>query len=632
MTALKDQLKLEIEDTAGANLSPNPNGEIGLKPWYKYISGAGNATISVDTSGTPANSVNGCSFAIAPTVTTVIGMLSTKLQRVVPGEYIGAAATFWRPAGAAGTVTATVHIEYLTSSYVVISTTATTANVPANTSTTCTRAPVVAPANTAYARIRFGVQVSSLQTVYAARAAYMIADTSPNAAAAWVAPTYSEVIGKSIRVSYSQGNVLDGVEDKIEAGLLTAVVKDPTIDPASNSQIYRGRKVRLSALIGSAWVPQATMKIETLNTSYADDETVVTVTATDAGAVLNNTLLGTCGTASLESVLGSDIANATGLVTDDGTTTSPAIGNDEATLEGSTAADWLRRACNTHGGYAWVDKSDVVQGRSLANLSTTSTTFSDDHADTGATFYTKIDLATSSEAIVNSLLVRRINVDELEGSKEYGPFAVRASVQKWGIVDGSVEILAGVPLTIATPLLQTFATPAIFPRSVTFNATADITKATSLELYQKALVKRAGLLSASFRIIKISHEIIADNRKERWLTTIICRPLETGQPAITVLSPQAGALSGPADLAAYSTKDQNGTVALASGSGAVNSTVTYTKPFPPAMTPAVTVTSKNLELHTPRITSSSNTGFTVRWDRSSSGAYGYNWQAQPPTP
>lgn len=551
MTALNDQLRLEIESTNPPNPLENPTGSKGDSGWTAIGSTGIPGIINADTSGTPV-AVDG--FSLKVTGVGVNGYEAARSNEfpIDVGQFAGAQVSIYRPPGSVGQVQCALSVLYIDSAGTRFASASSAAYLGTGTLTLdYTRADAV-PAGyvAAQVQVEFVNGLAAGDHIWFGKVAAKTASTRAGSAVVWSPPTYTEVIGQTLSARWSQGNELDGVEDKIQPGLLTARVKGATVDPAANPAIYRGRRVRLSALSGGAWVPQFTGVIETLNTTYDDSKTVVTLTATDAGAALTRTPLDVCGTASLKSVLTWDVARAANVAVDDGqgNGVNPGDGDNASYAQGSYVADWLRRACNTFGGYAWVDKSNVVKARLRADLPAAVTTFSDDFADVGATYYSGIDASFSSEALVNTLTVKRINVDEGEEyNKDYGPYQAPASIAKWGSVPGEVEILDGTPLTIATALLRIFATPTIYPRSITFEATDDISKAIGLTLYQRILVKRAALINTTYRLIKVTHDVAATADGDKWLTTIELRPLETSLPTVSVVPPALGADTGPED-------------------------------------------------------------------------------------
>jgi len=71
-------------------------------------------------------------------------------------------------------------------------------------------------------------------------------------------------------------------------------------------------------------------------------------------------------------------------------------------------------------------------------------------------------------------------------------------------------------------------------------------------------------------------------------------------------------------------------VSIPSGSGGYTLAVTFPVEF--STVPAIVATSGDASLTNPRIFSKSETGFSIRWDRGSSGSYGFDWIAMVPTP
>lgn len=70
-------------------------------------------------------------------------------------------------------------------------------------------------------------------------------------------------------------------------------------------------------------------------------------------------------------------------------------------------------------------------------------------------------------------------------------------------------------------------------------------------------------------------------------------------------------------------------VPFPSGTGGYSLPVTFDTPF--HTTPSVVVTSGSLSLESPRVFNKTETGFTIRFDRASSGNYTFDWIATVPS-
>ncbi len=363
------------------------------------------------------------------------------------------------------------------------------------------------------------------------------------------------ILGTGLTVLADGGNELRGVEDEIIPGVLTAVVTDVTLDPATSTSLKKGRPIRLQATAsGNKGVWQGF--IDTADTEYEDNKTGpiarrITIIAVDVVRALDNTPLPTTVVGAFPGQVAA-AALAARLPTSDGSTV-PDVGTGiEARDDSATATDWIRRACNTHQGAVWVDQFGEIQQRLKSSLGTSAAyTFSDDAADTGAIFYTAAGLNYGSRALVNELTVKRINVDEVEdGSKVYGPYAALDSQVDNHRVTDEVEITAGSPSALADLILPVFATPKIFPTEIKVNALDNLALVLAVQKYDAVRVKRSTIFDQVVRVLSIRHELSSTGGKlgaDKWFTYFKLRPLETAT-AVTITDPPAGADTGPGDL------------------------------------------------------------------------------------
>lgn len=429
------------------------------------------------------------------------------------------------------------------------------------------------PAGAAYAQVSLfngsatGVQfdIAKVTLRQAATAAELTAAPAPEA---WL-----NITGKSVSATIEYGNSLEGVEDVLDPGIFTAVVRDSSIDPSTNPTIRRGRRVVVTALDGTTTRYVWEGRLESVDATYeTDGATVVTLTGTDTARVLNDSDVSTV-TDDTGAIQINRTTARIGIASFDGTA-MPASSSSSPVLargENVKAAEWVKRICNTSSRRAWVDNRNVLQQRSVAELSTApAVTFSDRFADVGAIYYTDVALNYGSLSCVNALSVVRHNVDEVfdNGDKTYGPYIASSSEAANGRISASLDILSGSPSAAAAAVLPVFASPTIFPTSVTLNAMDDLTKALALAPYQAARVKRVGIYDKVVRALRIRHEITA----KRWITTVYFRPLETAGTGVIVTNPAAGADTGPAENVIVNTKPLASRTRTAAQSVATSST------------------------------------------------------------
>lgn len=548
MTLIKDQLKLELETTTTPNLLDNHSGEIGTADWLR-ISTAALTGFTSSTDAVP-NIENGTTFKVAVGLVTV----QTRPVAVTAGKYIGMQCTHYQ---VSGSNTGQVSYRFYDANGKYISNiflgggmfpTVGVADVY-----TPVGVPVPAGAVTASMRIAFnGTGVTHVSR-------FMLATdtTAALASKAFVASTWTDIIGTSNRLVIDRGNSLDGISETIQPGVLNARVLGSTYDPSVNSEVRPNRRVRVRALRSTGWKFLFRGAIDTLNVDYDQKgRSDIELVAIDPGKRVATTSMPLFGTTAFPLETGmwrlacmSQVALDTDLIleTANADTSGPLSREDSA-----KAANWIQRAALTFGRYAWVTKTGQLAMFPRASLGTSAVvTFSDTKTDATAVWYTGIGINFGSEALVNGLTVTRINLDETEndGAKEYGPYVVPQSVADWGAQNTTAEIIAGSPSAVANDQLPIFGTPKRFPREVKFNAQQHLDAAIDLDIYDAARVKRTTILDDIFRVLRLRHEITASVRPEdeTWVVTAEFRPLES-PTAVTVVVPAAGADTGPADI------------------------------------------------------------------------------------
>lgn len=157
-----------------------------------------------------------------------------------------------------------------------------------------------APAATASARVMWtfsdGGTTKITRAVYLTKLMMVTASTLSGVYAVQFsdAVVWQDVIGSATSVKITRGGRVNGVVDDIEPGLCTAVVNDTTVDPARNTRMRKGRKVRVVALDSTAtWRALFTGRIDQLAVDYVDKydpsaKPTVTVTAVDVIAEMAN--------------------------------------------------------------------------------------------------------------------------------------------------------------------------------------------------------------------------------------------------------------------------------------------------------------------------------------------------------
>jgi hypothetical protein len=428
-------------------------------------------------------------------------------------------------------------------------------------------APVKAPAGAAFYRVSLGLQTPSPWTssynmlLFSRR--WMVVSSPTQALVGDVPfttePAWQNFLGKSYSLTIDRGLDLNGVVDSPQVGLLSAVIGDPLFDPATNPRMRPTRQIRVTEKgpNSSQWVPIYTGRIATLDTNYASGKPRISLTATDLFADLAKIPAPVAYSGTFKQRVTAALAG-TGIpfnVVDPATNTTSAVINTE---DNATVLDQLQMACNTMRGYMYVDGAGVLQLRAQGQLqaaSPASATFSDTKSDQFAIYYHDLDVNFGSQALTNTLMIERSNVDEVEdnGKKVYGPYVNSTSVANWGTISSTLQVNDGTPSALAQAYLSVYANPTIFCKSLTFNAF--VRRADGYEqaftyldrsgiLYDPVSVKfgPAGL-NQTYRVIGVKHEITPDD----WDVTLVFKPVEATSAA-TVTNPPAGANTGPSDV------------------------------------------------------------------------------------
>jgi hypothetical protein len=315
--------------------------------------------------------------------------------------------------------------------------------------------------------------------------------------------------------------------EELDAGTMTAVIYDPVLDPARYNSIRRGYKVRLQALVEGAWTNVFVGTVHNAATEYfKDDKPRITLTATDATAILAN-VRATTGVADFKSLAGimpssvkwayNGAANNTG---------NPVIyyNNDNASF-----LDLAVVARDTVRGYAYVDKNGTFQmWDTLPNV--VKTVFSDQADDLSAEYvaYTSLESGYSMDELVNSVTVKRLEKrgdDDKTEEITYGPYENLTSINTYGASGLTVTVAhtTKTPQQVALDILNANATPVVTAKELGFLVKNDQTfrQAALMELYQLVTVKNAQAnLNANYRIRSIEHSIVANNDGGEWETTV----------------------------------------------------------------------------------------------------------------
>lgn len=555
-----DQVRVEYDAQPNVNLIANHSGQNGYATGWS-------GTFSPSPVRDEANGYLGArAIKMLVTSSSSFPGLSTPPAAIVAGRWLGAQITLSRAlitllGGARGVRT---RIEWFNATDTLISSTAWSyVDSPTNgqTLTAWSTSPVQAPAGTVAARLRVelyrGTQASPANcalgdSLTVAMACLVSASTSAGAAGvAFPSPVWRNITGSSVSAQIHRGGQVDGVTDRIEAGLCTVVVLDATVDPAADDTVRPGRAVRVTACAGNPaadpFLPIFTGRLTSVDVAYAEQKSRpgpprVTLQASDAIAELVGIAspyaygAGASYTAQVRALMAPSVVPFSVDGSDVAATVKTAA-EDEGRLW-----DQLVLARNGHGPTArlYVDQAGTMQAHT-ATAGSPALTWAT--AAGAALSMTALDLNFGSKSCVNQLTITRKANDEDQGAKAYGPYAVPDSIATWGPFAAALDVIDGTPASLAAAYLAVYAVPAAFPASLDFNAThadAWAAEAAWAELYDVHRVIH-GATDRNVYVIGIDHNI----GPRRWTVRLTYRPTEATSTAAVVNDSGAG---GPLDV------------------------------------------------------------------------------------
>lgn len=360
----------------------------------------------------------------------------------------------------------------------------------------------------------------------------------------YIAPVpYLNILGSSHDIKVNR--------EALNIGTLTATILDASIDPAQDDLIRPGRRVRLTALDGSTWVPLFNGKATEASVTYElKDPTVpvekrarIVLTAVDANADLANQRRseGVTTVASLPYVLeGCGVpwnCNGSGNQVASATVVSR---NDNA-----SALDQIAVTRDTNLGYAWVDRNGVAQVWDSATFSpNTAPAFGDDVIG-------DLDVSYNTGDCINEVNIKFLRLNPTTGETEeiaYGPYRNETSIAEWGVrsadftIQGLSEETSDIP-DLAAVILAANADPQVTINSLTAAVTTTTlldTNTLLLDLMDKPFLYPS--ISGSFfyesvLVSSIEHVITPD----KWLVKFgFLHPDVVASPTF-IPSPETGA-------------------------------------------------------------------------------------------
>jgi hypothetical protein len=361
---LADVLRLEVERDPEAgelvNLIPNPSGVLGGYGWITSV-----AQSSIVGANDPFTAYQqGLKYISGTTVSPASNFFYAEQFPVAAGQWLAAR---WR-VNYTGTDRYRVKFYWYNSAGSFIGETANT-NFTASYADHAL-APVQAPANTAYASILFEMGTSSGAYPYTyGGTAFSVRDVTVCKAATSgalsdlsgaVTTPYVDVIGTSHDITVQR--------EELDAGTLSAVIRDATIDPATASLIRPGRNVRLTAWAAATGTFDELFagEVQTANVTYdikrrrPDDPKHARITLTAVNAMQKLAAAkrpeGVTRIADLPFVLeGAGVPWVC-----DGNSGQVPSATLASTNDNASAVDQVALTRDTALGYAWVDRRGVL--------------------------------------------------------------------------------------------------------------------------------------------------------------------------------------------------------------------------------------------------------------------------------
>ncbi|MCA1984789.1 hypothetical protein [Nocardioides nematodiphilus] len=316
--------------------------------------------------------------------------------------------------------------------------------------------------------------------------------------------------------------------DELDVGTLSATVISASYDPAKSSVLRPGRGLKLSALVNGTWSPIFTGLVSQATVAYdparldPEQRAVITLTGVDKTAILAKagTTTGVGSLHDLAYVLNNMVGNK---LTWNINGSSATISTPVTIPVDTSVLDQVAIARDSELGYAWVDRSGVLQAWSNNQISTTNKGVLDENV-----YNTALSIDYDTNRCINSVLVDYVHEDpDNPGStitENFGPYVNQSSIDQWGTysasftVQGSAAPSASAVDTYAQSILAANAIPSVRVNSVVIPiiSQASVSRAL-LDLYDLVTVKNTNAgINAPMRITGVSHSITPD----KWLMQV----------------------------------------------------------------------------------------------------------------
>lgn len=334
-----------------------------------------------------------------------------------------------------------------------------------------------------------------------------VAATDPLAEPPWV-----DVLGSAASIEVER--------EDLNVGVLSATLYDSTLDPASTDLIRPGKRCRLDVLTGGDWEHLFTGKLENPSSAYevrdpnrSDLRRVqIRLVASDPAADLANEprRSGVATIPELPAVLlGTEVPwnlNGSSDAIDPASVVTVAR-NDQA-----SALDQVAITRDSVLGFAWVDRSGVLQAWDRDVLGTTVAIELDEE------HYSDASIDFDVDRTFNTLEIELLRINPGTGETEtitFGPYVDQAARRQWRARKATFKVQGLTEAEIpdyAASILALNATPVKRINSVTLplRTVAELEQRATLDLYDLVSLSndRAGVSGQTSRITSMKHRIV----------------------------------------------------------------------------------------------------------------------------
>lgn len=506
------RLQIENEWPALPNLIQNTGGEFGTWGWWPNL----DANLTVQAG--PTLEIKRTTGLPATVMTDYLGVTPSSV--VTGNKYVRG--RVFMVTGSGGGTGISARFDFYGRDKAFISSGPTTAVLTTNATALDVPAALV-PTNANLVRL-----VISLTASASGLSVWFNAATVVNGTSAEVATTPTAEPGWADLLSPATS--LNIAREGLDLGVLSAVVRDSTLDPATAALIRKGKVVRVQALTTGTGQWDYLFRGTLLNADVTYDllhphptrRARIALLAVDPASRLANTPRpdGVQTINELLYVLGG--AGVPWKI--NGTVTSKITATAVARNDKASALDQVALTRDTNLGYAWLSRAGVLNAWDSATLPAVSLDTLDE------TDYSDLQLGFNTEDLINDVTVIVRSIDAVTGDTietPYGPYSDEVSVRKWDRYHRDFTVQASGwtatnAQTYALAILAANATPSVRIKSMTLPITDTATDlaangAAFRDLYDLVTVTNtAAALSHTARITRVEHKI----EPEKWLVEV----------------------------------------------------------------------------------------------------------------